>query len=41
MGVPTNEQGNLASFSNAGLAVGALSFGLLVDIIGRKWAFVR
>jgi MFS family permease len=39
MNVPDNEVGTLSSFSNAGLAVGALTAGLLVDIIGRKWTF--
>ena len=39
MNVPPERTGDLFSISNAGLAVGALSFGLLVDIIGRKWAF--
>lgn len=39
MDVPANHTGNIWALSNAGLAVGALSFGLLVDIIGRKWAF--
>jgi MFS family permease len=39
MGVPANKTGTLGAFSNAGLAVGALSAGLLVDIIGRKWTF--
>jgi MFS family permease len=39
MGVPPSQQGVIFSCANAGLAVGALSFGLLVDIIGRKWAF--
>ncbi|WVW81979.1 hypothetical protein I302_103983 [Kwoniella bestiolae CBS 10118] len=39
MGVPADKQGVIFSCANAGLAVGALGFGLLVDIIGRKWAF--
>ena len=39
MGVPDEETGNIFAIANAGLAVGALSFGLAVDIIGRKWAF--
>ena len=38
-GVPTTRQGDIYSCGNAGLAVGALTFGLLVDVIGRKWAF--
>lgn len=38
-GVPAARQGDIFACANAGLAVGALTFGLLVDIIGRKWAF--
>ena len=34
-----NRTGVVTSCGNAGLAVGALGFGLLVDVIGRKWAF--
>ncbi|KAK5461049.1 hypothetical protein LTS15_003112 [Exophiala xenobiotica] len=39
MGVPAGSYGNIWSCANAGLAVGALGWGLLVDIIGRRWAF--
>jgi hypothetical protein len=39
MGVPDARTGDIWSLANAGLAIGALTFGLLVDIIGRKWAF--
>lgn len=39
MGVAPADYGNIWALANAGLAVGALSFGLLVDVIGRKWAF--
>lgn len=39
MDVPPARQGDIFALANAGLAVGALSFGILVDIIGRKWAF--
>jgi len=39
MGVPPGDTGKIFACANAGLAVGALGFGLLVDIIGRKWAF--
>ncbi|CAJ2512646.1 Uu.00g007650.m01.CDS01 [Anthostomella pinea] len=39
MNVAPARQGDLFACANAGLAVGALTFGLLVDIIGRKWAF--
>ncbi len=39
MGVPANQEGNIWACANAGLAIGALSFGLIVDVIGRRWAF--
>lgn len=39
MSVPEERQGDIFSWANAGLAIGALTFGVLVDIIGRKWAF--
>ncbi|KAI5194249.1 MFS general substrate transporter [Aureobasidium subglaciale] len=39
MGVPDARTGDIYSLANAGLAIGAFSFGLLVDVIGRKWAF--
>jgi MFS family permease len=39
MDVPDARTGDIWSLANAGLAVGALTFGLLVDVIGRKWAF--
>ncbi|WVQ93697.1 hypothetical protein IAU59_000774 [Kwoniella sp. CBS 9459] len=39
MNVPDEKTGLIWTCANAGLAVGALTFGLLVDIIGRKWAF--
>ena len=39
MDVPDNKTGLIFTCANAGLAIGALGFGLLVDIIGRKWAF--
>lgn len=39
MDVADSHTGDIFSIANAGLAVGALGFGLLVDIIGRKWAF--
>lgn len=39
MGVPDAQTGTIFAASNAGLAIGALSFGLLVDVIGRRWAF--
>ena len=39
MNVPDARTGDIWSLANAGLAIGALTFGLLVDVIGRKWAF--
>jgi MFS family permease len=39
MGVPDTQTGNIFAIANAGLAVGALFWGLAADIIGRKWAF--
>ncbi|KAJ5201455.1 uncharacterized protein N7498_006118 [Penicillium cinerascens] len=39
MGVPPDKQGLIFTCSNAGLAIGAFGFGILTDIIGRKWAF--
>ncbi|KAL1601526.1 hypothetical protein SLS60_006441 [Paraconiothyrium brasiliense] len=39
MDVPDARTGDIWSLANAGLAIGALTFGLLVDVIGRKWAF--
>lgn len=39
MGVPDGQTGTIFSCANAGLAVGAFSFGILVDVIGRRWAF--
>lgn len=39
MNVADADTGNIWACANAGLAVGALSFGLIVDVIGRKWAF--
>jgi hypothetical protein len=39
MGVADANTGTIFACANAGLAIGALGFGLAVDIIGRKWAF--
>ena len=39
MDVPDARTGDIWSLANAGLAVGALVWGLLVDVIGRKWSF--
>jgi len=38
-GVPDESTADLWSCANAGLAIGAFSWGILVDIIGRRWAF--
>lgn len=38
-GVADSDTGTIFACANAGLALGALGFGLAVDIIGRKWAF--
>lgn len=39
MGVADTDTGSIFAIANAGLAIGALGFGLAVDVIGRKWAF--
>jgi hypothetical protein len=39
MNVAPEHTGDIFAIANAGLAVGALGFGLAVDVIGRKWAF--
>ncbi|KAH4020823.1 hypothetical protein HBI38_172210 [Parastagonospora nodorum] len=39
MNVADKDTGTIFALANAGLAIGALGFGLAVDIIGRKWAF--
>ncbi|ORY35314.1 major facilitator superfamily domain-containing protein [Naematelia encephala] len=39
MNVPSGKEGLIFTCANAGLAVGAFSFGIITDIIGRKWAF--
>jgi len=39
MNVPDGSTGDIWACANAGLAIGALTFGLLVDVIGRRWAF--
>ncbi|PVH98032.1 MFS general substrate transporter [Periconia macrospinosa] len=39
MGVPDEHQGTLFACANAGLAVGALGFGVLVDVVGRRFGF--
>jgi MFS family permease len=39
MGVADAHTGDIFAIANAGLAVGALFWGLAADVIGRKWAF--
>lgn len=39
MNVADADTGAIFAIANAGLAIGALTFGLMVDIIGRKLAF--
>ncbi|KAI5458320.1 sugar transporter-like protein [Mariannaea sp. PMI_226] len=39
MNVPADKQGLIFTCANAGLAIGAFTFGIVTDIIGRKWAF--
>ena len=39
MNVADDNTGKIYSLANAGLAIGAFSWGILVDIIGRRWAF--
>ncbi|KAF2855899.1 sugar transporter-like protein [Plenodomus tracheiphilus IPT5] len=39
MGVADDDTGTIFAIANAGLALGALTFGLMVDVIGRKLAF--
>jgi hypothetical protein len=39
MGVADPDQSTLWACANAGLAIGAFSFGIIVDVIGRRWAF--
>lgn len=39
MNVPDDKTGLIFTAFSAGLTIGAFTFGLAVDIIGRKWAF--
>ena len=39
MNVPAAATGNIYACANAGLAIGALMWGLLVDVVGRRWSF--
>lgn len=34
-----NEVGNLSTAFNVGLTTGAFTWGILVDVVGRKWCF--
>lgn len=38
-GISDTQFGNIFTAFNTGLTVGAFTWGLLVDIVGRKWAF--
>ncbi|KAJ4163130.1 hypothetical protein NW754_014553 [Fusarium falciforme] len=39
LGFGNDESGNISTSFNAGLTAGAFVWGLLADIIGRRWAF--
>lgn len=39
LGVADKDYGDIFSVFSAGLTVGAFTWGVLVDIIGRRWAF--
>lgn len=39
LGFPGNQSGNISVAFSSGLTAGAFVWGVLVDIIGRKWAF--
>ncbi|KZV74294.1 MFS general substrate transporter [Peniophora sp. CONT] len=39
LGVPNNHIGDLSTAFNTGLTVGAFTWGMLVDIVGRRWCF--
>ncbi|GAA6042997.1 hypothetical protein JCM8097_003878 [Rhodosporidiobolus ruineniae] len=39
LGISSHRIGDLSTCFNAGMTVGAFFWGLLVDIIGRRWAF--
>ncbi|WRT68382.1 uncharacterized protein IL334_005358 [Kwoniella shivajii] len=39
LGIPDSEIGDLSTAFNTGLCVGAFGWGLLVDIVGRRWCF--
>lgn len=40
LGFGDSETGNLSTAFSCGLTAGAFMWGILVDIIGRKWAYV-
>ncbi|BFZ55282.1 hypothetical protein PYCC9005_002322 [Savitreella phatthalungensis] len=39
LGVPTARIGDISTCFSVGLTIGAFSWGILVDVIGRRWAF--
>ncbi|KAK5132664.1 hypothetical protein LTR08_008786 [Meristemomyces frigidus] len=39
LGFPANKSGNISVAFSAGLTAGAFVWGVLVDIVGRRWAF--
>ncbi|KAK5691179.1 hypothetical protein LTR97_011831 [Elasticomyces elasticus] len=39
LGFPGNQSGNISVAFSSGLTAGAFVWGVLVDIVGRKWAF--
>ncbi|KAI5244490.1 MFS general substrate transporter [Aureobasidium subglaciale] len=39
LGSPASQSGNISTAFSAGLTAGAFTWGVLVDIIGRQWAF--
>ncbi|EMD00945.1 hypothetical protein BAUCODRAFT_29324 [Baudoinia panamericana UAMH 10762] len=39
LGFPGNQSGNISVAFSAGLTAGAFVWGVLVDIVGRRWAF--
>jgi MFS family permease len=36
---PDNRIGDLSTAFNVGLTTGAFTWGILVDVVGRKWCF--
>lgn len=37
--IPDDQIGNLSTAFNVGLTTGAFTWGILVDLVGRKWCF--